>query len=147
MTLGSKTAKSSILALAAVGLAAGSALAAPAPGAGDPARGKVLYHEHGCYGCHGFQGQTGARNLVGTNSPLIATPETFILFLRQRGDFLPMIPSTRMPAFPATAVSDQQAMDIFAYIKTFKLDAPDVKTIPVFDKIQASAAAPYKPAK
>lgn len=146
----SKSSKTAVLALAAAGLAAlaaAPAIAAPAPAAGDAARGKVLYHEHGCYGCHGFQGQTGARNLVGTNSPLIATPETFVLFLRQRGDFLPMIPSTRMPAFPATAINDQQALDIYAYIKTFKLDAPDVKSIPLFSKIEASAAAPYKPGK
>ncbi len=146
MTLRPKSSMSVIVALLALGLA-GAAVAAPAPGAGDPVRGKELYHANGCYGCHGFSGQTGARNLVGTNSPIIAKPETFMSFLRQRGDFLPMVPSTRMPAFPATAVSDQQALDIYAYIKTFKLDAPDVKSIPVFDKIQASAAAPYRPGK
>ena len=35
--------------------------------------------------------------------------------------------------------------DIYAYIKTFKLDAPEVKDIPLYAKIQALAAKPYKP--
>lgn len=142
MTLGLK-----IAIVSAVAALAGAASASAAPAPGDPARGKALYYAHGCYGCHGYSGQTGARNLVGTTSPMIAKPETFLFFLRQRGNFLPMTPSTNMPVFPATAVSDQQAMDIYAYIKTFVLDAPDVKSIPVFDQIQASAAAPYKPGK
>jgi mono/diheme cytochrome c family protein len=142
-----KTSSKIAAALLAAGLATVAGAVAAQGTAGDAARGKQLYYAHGCYGCHGFQGQTGARNLVGTNSPIIATPEAFIAFLRQRGSFQPMIPSTRMPAFPATALSDPQARDIYAYIKTFKLDAPEVKDIPVFATIQASAAAPYKPGK
>ena len=111
---------------------------------GDAARGKQLYYDNTCYGCHGFNGQTGARNLVGTNSPIIASQETFISFLRGRASFAPMIPSTAMPTFPKSAISDAQAADIYAYIKTFKLDSPDVKDIPAYAAIQASAAAPYK---
>jgi mono/diheme cytochrome c family protein len=131
----------------AAGFAAALAGAAAAQGSADPARGKQLYHANGCYGCHGFNGQTGARNLVGTNSPILATPESFLAFLRQRDAFQPMTPSTAMPSFPEKAVSNGQARDIYAYIKTFKLDAPEVKDIPVFATIQASAAAPYKPGK
>jgi mono/diheme cytochrome c family protein len=135
----------------ALGLAAGvtafaGAVAAQGP-AGDAAKGKRLYYVNGCYGCHGFNGQTGARNLVGTNSPNLASAESFVAFLRQRASFQPMTPSTQMPSFPEKAISNPQARDIYAYIKTFKLDAPDVKDIPVFAKIQASAAAPYKPGK
>jgi mono/diheme cytochrome c family protein len=115
--------------------------------AGDAARGKQLFYDNTCYGCHGFNGQTGARNLVGTNSPIIATQETFIGFLRGRANFAPMIPSTAMPTFPKSAISDAQAADIYAYIKTFKLDSPDVKDIPAYAVIQASAAKPYKAGK
>jgi mono/diheme cytochrome c family protein len=148
MALLSKSSRSMIVCLFAAGLAAVvGAAAAQTPGAGDAARGKALYYANGCYGCHGFSGQTGARLLVGTNSPILAQPETFIAFLRQRGAYQPMIPSTSMPRFSEAAVSNQKALDIYAYIKTFVLDAPDVKTIPVFDTIQASAAAPYKPVK
>ncbi len=131
-----------ILATAAALLAlAGSASAQ------DASRGKQFYYNNTCYGCHGFNGQTGARNLVGTSSPILATPETFIAFLRGRANFAPMTPSTAMPTFPASAISDAQARDIYAYIRTFKLDSPDVKDIPAYAAIQASASAPYKPGK
>ena len=123
-----------------------SALAGAAS-AQDVAKGKSLFYNNTCYGCHGFNGQTGARNLVGTGSPILSTPETFVSFLRGRGAFAPMVPSTAMPTFPASAISDAQARDIYAYIKTFKLDSPDVKDIPAYAAIQASAAKPYKPAK
>jgi mono/diheme cytochrome c family protein len=131
----------------AFGLAAGVAAFAGVAAAQDAAKGKSLYYANGCYGCHGFNGQTGARNLVGTNSPMLATPESFVAFLRQRGSFQPMTPSTQMPSFPEKAIGNAQARDIYAYIKTFKLDAPEVKDIPAFAKIEASAAAPYKPGK
>jgi len=123
-----------------------SALAGTAS-AQDITKGKSLFYNNTCYGCHGFNGQTGARNLVGTNSPILSTPETFISFLRGRAAFAPMIPSTAMPTFPASAISDAQARDIYAYIKTFKLDSPDVKDIPAYAAIEASAAAPYRPGK
>jgi mono/diheme cytochrome c family protein len=131
-----------ILALAAFLSAVSGAASAQ-----DAAKGKALFYNNTCYGCHGFNGQTGARNLVGTNSPILSTPEAFITFLRGRGSFAPMIPSTAMPTFPASAISDAQARDIYAYIKTFKLDSPDVKDIPAYAAIQASAAKPYKPGK
>ena len=128
-------------------IAAGLLTLAGAASAQDAAKGKQLYYDNTCYGCHGFNGQTGARNLVGTNSPILATPEAFLTFLRGRANFAPMVPSTAMPSFPASAVGDAQARDIYAYIKTFKLDSPAVKDIPAYAAIQASAAAPYKPGK
>ena len=126
--------------------AAISALAGAAS-AQDVARGKALFYNNTCYGFHGFNGQTGARNLVGTGSPILATPESFTAFLRGRAAFAPMIPSTAMPTFPAGTISDAQARDIYAYIRTFQLDSPDVKDIPAYAAIQASAAAPYRPGK
>ena len=131
-----------ILALAALV----SALAGAAS-AQDAAKGKQLYYNNTCYGCHGFNGQTGARNLVGTNSPILSSPEAFVTFLRGRANFAPMTPSTAMPTFPASAISDAQARDIYAYIKTFKLNSPEVKDLPAYAAIQASAAKPYKPGR
>ena len=131
-----------ILALAAIVSALAGAACAQ-----DAAKGKSLYYGNTCYGCHGFNGQTGARNLVGTGSPILASPEAFVTFLRGRTSNQPMIPSTSMPSFPASAISDAQARDIYAYIKTFKLDSPEVKEIPAYAAIQASAAAPYKAGK
>lgn len=106
---------------------------------GDAARGEELYHAHGCYGCHGFNGETGARDLVGTTSPLVADVDTFLLFLRLRADYLPPLPSTRMPAYPENALSDADARDIYAYIRTFELDAPDAEDVPALQAILDSA--------
>lgn len=110
--------------------------------AGDATRGRQLFHDHGCYGCHGFNGDTGARDLVGTNSPLIADLATFTTFLRLRGDQAPLLPSTRMPNYPASALSDAQVRDIYAYVRTFKVDAPAVKDVPTLKAILESASRP-----
>ena len=120
--------------------------AEPDSQSGDPARGKQLYYAHGCYGCHGFNGETGARNLVGTGSPIVQDRDTFIAFLRLRANVAPMVPSTAMPSFPRTTLSDAQARDIFAYIRTFVLHAPDPRQISTLQKIIDSGATSYKPA-
>ena len=113
---------------------------------GDPARGKQLYYAHGCYGCHGFNGETGARNLVGTGSAIVQDRNTFIAFLRLRANVTPMVPSAAMPSFPATTLSDAQARDIFAYVRTFVLHSPDPRQISTLQKIIDSGTTPYKPA-
>jgi cytochrome c553 len=119
--------------------------AAGASAAGNAAHGKQLYYAHGCYGCHGFNGDTGVRDLVGTNSPIIADENTFLTFLRLRADQAPTLPSTRMPNFSAAALSDADARDIFAYIRTFKLDAPNVEDVPTLQRILEAASRPYAP--
>jgi mono/diheme cytochrome c family protein len=113
--------------------------------AGDPVAGKQLYYDHACYACHGFNGETGARDLVGTNSPLIADVNTFITFLRLRADQAPLFPSTRMPNYPESALSDSDARDIYAFIRTFELNAPDVEDVPALRAILDSASRPYEP--
>jgi mono/diheme cytochrome c family protein len=112
---------------------------------GNAARGKQLFYDHGCYGCHGFNGETGVRNLVGTGSPIVENVDLFLTFLRLRADQAPLLPSTRMPNYPANALSDAAARDIFAYIRTFELDAPDVDDIPTLEAIVDAAARPYQP--
>lgn len=111
---------------------------------GDAAQGKELYYAHGCYGCHGYNGETGARDLVGTNSPLIANVDTFLVFLRLRADYLPLLPSTRMPAYPESALSDAEARDIYAYVSGFELNAPDVEDVPALQAILDSASRPLE---
>jgi len=127
---------------AAMALAVRAFAADAAAAAGDTARGKRLYHDHGCYGCHGFNGNTGARDLVGTNSPLIADLATFTMYLRLRGDQAPLLPSSRMPNYPASALSDAQVRDIYAYVRTFKAEAPTVKDVPTLQAILESASRP-----
>jgi mono/diheme cytochrome c family protein len=129
-------------------LFAAMALAVPAYAAetpataGDVARGKRLFHDHGCYGCHGFNGNTGARDLVGTGSPLITELATFTMYLRLRADQAPLLPSTRMPNYPASTLSDAEVRDIYAYVRTFKPNAPAVKDVPTLKVILESAARP-----
>jgi cytochrome c553 len=127
--------KSRIAFALAVALA-GNALAQDS---GSATRGKALYHTYGCYGCHGFNGETGQRDLVATNSPLVANLDTFRLFLRLRGNVAPLLPSTSMPNYPASSLSDKDVADIFAYVRTFKLDAPAVADVPALQKILQSA--------
>ena len=115
-----------------------SLLALPAVAA-DAARGKQLFHDHGCYGCHGYNGETGARDLVGTGSPLVSDLALFRLFLRQRGDVAPHLPVTRMPNYAASALPDKDVDDLFAYIRGFKANAPAVKDVPTLRAILESA--------
>lgn len=110
--------------------------------AGDAVNGGRLFYEHACYGCHGFNGETGARDLVGTNSPLIADVETFITFLRLRADQAPLFPSTRMPNYSESALSDDDARDIYAYVSSFELNAPDVDDVPALRAILDLAERP-----
>jgi mono/diheme cytochrome c family protein len=130
---------------AATALALGAVLAQQARG--DAENGKQLFYAHGCYGCHGFNGETGARDLVGTGSPIIADEATFVLFLRLRGDQAPELPSTRMPNFPVEALSDAEARDLYAYVRTFKLDAPSVDDVPTLRAILDAATAAEPPRK
>ena len=108
-----------------------------------PVTGNVAHGRELCYGCHGYNGETGARDLVGTNSPILANEESFIGFLRLRADVAPLLPSSRMPNYSKNSLSDADAKDIYAYIRSFRLDAPDVKDIPTLEKILESAKEPY----
>jgi mono/diheme cytochrome c family protein len=77
--------------------------------AGNAARGKAVYLEMGCYACHGTTGAGG-----GTAGPQLApAPAAFAgLFLQLRK------PAQRMPAYGAKLLSDRQAADIYAYLKS-----------------------------
>jgi len=114
------------------------------PVTGTAANGKALYYNYSCYACHGYNGETG-RAFVGNWSSNLANEENFIRFLRARANVAPPAPSTSMPNFPENTLSDRQAKDIYAYIRTFKSNAPDVKDIPTLNAIVKSASRPYKP--
>ena len=114
------------------------------PATGSPANGKKFYEAYSCYACHGFNGETGARVLAGSRSATLATESGFIAFLRARANVAPVQPSTSMPNYSATTLSDAQAKDIYAYVKSFKTSAPPVDQIPVFNQILTGAQKPYK---
>src|ERR1700689_4800119 len=66
------------------------------PVTGNASAGKALFYSYGCYACHGYNGETGARAFIGTWGNL-ATEQVFITFLRGRANVAPLVPSTSMP--------------------------------------------------
>jgi mono/diheme cytochrome c family protein len=134
------TAAATLMALP-LALNAHAPAAAPAPASpvtGSAVAGKKLYYDHGCYACHGYNGETGARPFVGRWGHL-ATEEMFITFLRGRANVAPVVPSTSMPNFGAEALPDKKAKDIYAYIRTFKSSAPEAKDSPTLNAIVEAA--------
>lgn len=123
---------------------AGNANPPTSPVTGNAVNGKALYYNYSCYGCHGFNGETG-RAFVGNWSSNLATEDSFIKFLRARANVAPATPSTSMPNFAENTMSDRQAKDIYAYIRTFKSNAPPLENIPTLNEIVKSASRPYKP--
>jgi mono/diheme cytochrome c family protein len=114
------------------------------PVTGNAVAGKQLYYNFGCYACHGYGGETGARAFVGRWGNL-STEQTFITFLRGRANVAPLTPATNMPNFSTNSMSDKQAKDIYAYIRTFKSTAPpDVKDAPALNEIVQAAEAGKK---
>ena len=69
----------------------------------------------------------------------LATEQSFITFLRGRANVAPLVPSTSMPNFGEASLSDKQAKDIYAYIRTFKSSAPELKDIPTLNAIVDAA--------
>ena len=108
------------------------------PVSGNAAAGKGLYYSYGCYACHGYNGETGARPFVGRWGNL-ATEQQFLTFLRGRADAAPVTPSTAMPNFSEASLPDRQAKDIYAYIRSFKSTAPEIKDAPALNSILDAA--------
>ena len=121
----------------------GTVPAPTSPVTGNAVNGKKLYYDYTCYGCHGFNGETGTA-FVGRWGNL-QTEAGFIAFLRLRADRASVTPATSMPNFPSNTLSDAQAKDIYAYIRTFKSNSPEVKDIPTLNSIISAASRPYKP--
>ena len=114
------------------------------PVSGNATSGKKLYFDYGCYSCHGYNGETGARTFVPNWPATLASESSFLAFLRARANVAPAQPSTSMPNFAAGTLTDAQAKDIYAYIRTFKNTAPPADQIAVFKDILAAAQKPYK---
>lgn len=108
------------------------------PVTGNAVSGKGLYYGYGCYACHGYNGETGARPFVGRWGNL-GTEQQFLTFLRGRANVAPVTPSTSMPNFSEASLPDKAAKDIYAYIRTFKSSAPELKDIPTLNAIVDAA--------
>jgi mono/diheme cytochrome c family protein len=95
-------------ALASVGIAAAPAQDAAA---GDANNGKRLYLADGCFECHGRAGQGGAMNYQTPALAQLELPvESFVAFLREAPN--------DMPAYSADVLSDKDAADIHAFLRS-----------------------------
>ena len=128
-----------ILALSSVFfLATALAQSAFGPISGDAGKGKQLYYDYGCYGCHGFNG-IGRQNLANDVSGVMFNEEVFLTYLRARADQNPLFPTQTMPNYAKESLSDEDALDIYAYIRTFRDDPPEVEDIPALKAILEAA--------
>jgi len=93
--------------------------------AGDAANGQRVYLADGCFTCHGRVGQGG--NYYGATPMLAKTELPFEGFKQQLRD-----PVRVMPAYSEAVLSDKEAADIFAFVKTLPGRRP-VKDIPLLN--------------
>ena len=109
-----------ILTVAGLLLTAGPAFAQQAgqgsAPTGNVANGKTLYVQVGCYQCHGEAGQ-GAR---ATGPRISQTQFPFEGFLYQLRH-----PANQMPPYQAAVLSDQDAADLYAYVRQMPVRDPN----------------------
>ena len=119
--------------------AIGGAQAPSSPASGNAGNGKALFLAHQCYACHGYNGETGTRLLQedGAFIPRLLTARGFIAFIRapRPNDAPPIGSSVAMPSYGVTSLPDQQAADLFAYIRSFKPTQPPLKDIPLLSQM------------
>ncbi|MDH7971914.1 cytochrome c [Sphingomonas sp. AR_OL41] len=99
------------VALAMLALAAAAPIPAQQPSipAGDPHKGRRDFQENGCYACHGTVGHGG-----GWQGPKLAPdPLPYEAFLAQLRE-----PARAMPAYSREVLSDADAKDIYAYLRS-----------------------------
>jgi mono/diheme cytochrome c family protein len=84
---------------------------------GSADNGKVAFVKHGCWQCHGFEGQgssdtSAGRVLYDTKLPF----DAFKAYVRD--------PSGAMPPFHAEILSDSDLADIYAYLQSLPKPKP-----------------------
>src|SRR5262245_18185985 len=110
-----------VAASAVLGLLA-SVNAAQDPASGNAQQGKELYLKYSCYACHGYDGHGGAGARI---VPLPLTVQRFTAFLRN---------PRRMPPYTDNVLTDAQAADLFAYIKSLPA-SPSADRIPLLKRM------------
>lgn len=112
-------------------LAAGLLLVHAAAASADPSaeNGKIAFVKHGCWQCHGFEGQGSVETSGGrviANTPLIF--DAFKAYVRN--------PSGAMPPFHAEMLSDSDLADIYAYLESRPKPEP-AKDIPLLNNLSS----------
>src|SRR5258706_15872072 len=119
------------LIIAAALFGASSAFAAQAAPQGDAAKGKANFERVGCYQCHGHQGQGGREGPRIADPVPLAWPALQAWVRTTSGD---------MPPYTPKVLSDQELIDIYAYIQSVP-KSPDFKTIPLLNGMTTTASA------
>jgi mono/diheme cytochrome c family protein len=115
--------------LALTALAAGLALANGAAAAQSAENGKTEFVEHGCWQCHGFEGQGSVATSGGTVIADTQLPfDAFKTYVRD--------PSGSMPPFHAEILSDSDLADIYAYLESRPKPEP-AKDIPLLNNLSS----------
>lgn len=86
----------------------------PAPAAGGADEGRAAYVEHGCYQCHGYDGQGGFAGVRIAPDPLPYS--AFAALVRY--------PANLMPAYPPPLLSDAQLKLIHDYVVSIPQPTP-----------------------
>jgi len=85
-------------------------------------KGKAAYVQHGCWQCHGFQGQGGAAPKL---APDPIPVEAFTAFVRTT--------DRTMPPYTEAVLSNADLADIHAYLQSIPKPA-DYKSIPLLNQ-------------
>jgi mono/diheme cytochrome c family protein len=90
--------------------------------AGNATNGKSLYLKYSCYACHGYDGHGGAgARLV----PMRMNLPGFSAYIKN---------PRQMPPYTAKVLSDDQAADLWAYVKSLP-ESPPASSIPLLSRI------------
>jgi ubiquinol-cytochrome c reductase cytochrome c subunit len=86
-------------------------------------KGKAAYVQHGCWQCHGFQGQGGVTGPKLAPDPLPI--EAFTAFVRTT--------DRAMPPYKESVLSNEELADIHAWLQSIPKPA-DYKSIPLLNQ-------------
>src|SRR6266487_3562804 len=101
---------------------ASMSVSAQAPATGDAQKGKELYLKYSCYACHGYDGHGGAGARL---APFRMNLPGFSAYIKN---------PRQMPPYTAKVLSDDQAADLWAYIKSMP-ESPPAGSIPLLSRI------------
>ena len=101
-------------------------------------KGKGLFRAHGCYSCHGYNG-VGKRQLSPKTSGIVSNDEVFLAYLRARADVKPALPKQWMPHYPKSTLSDEDALEILTYIRSFDDNPPTIAESKTLSSIRKGA--------
>jgi ubiquinol-cytochrome c reductase cytochrome c subunit len=109
--------------LGLVAFAAGLVISQGAAHAASAEKGKAAYVQHGCWGCHGFQGQGGIAGPKLAPDPMPV--EAFTAFVRTSNRL--------MPPYMEAILPNEDLADIHAYLQAVPKPA-DYKSIPLLNQ-------------